>query len=176
MTIRVAKSRVRPCDHKDEQAKTIHPHDGIVRPAIRYDESGGNPPSEIDGTPSNGPGWTPRMARSSRLPSIWSAGVHITETRTKPRLQSRPKTQIAGRCEGAAGSLANLAPGRSPHPRSTIHGSRLPAISCDELRSGIYPPSSDPGKRPGPKMKGDVIVDRPTCPGGTGAPIKSAPD
>ena len=44
-------------------------------------------------------------------------------------------TGNAAECEGATGSLATLAPNRSPsHPRSTAHGSRLPAISRRELQ------------------------------------------
>jgi hypothetical protein len=150
--------------------------------AITCDESGGNLPSEIDG---NAIKWIRIDASHGEVFSLLStpdmerdlheAEVHITETRTKPRGSLGRKSRSLERCEGAAGSLATLAPGRGPsHPRSTSHGSRLPAISRSELRSGIYPRGSDLAS--GREKKGDVRVDRPTCHGGTGAPIKSAPD
>src|SRR5262249_8984115 len=45
---------------------------------------------------------------------------------------------IVGKCEGATGSLAIVAPHRGPsHPRSTVRGSRLPTISRGELRIDV---------------------------------------
>src|SRR5436305_514302 len=78
--------------------KQFIPHGGIVRPAITYDESGGNLRSEIDGTPSNGSGSTPRVVRSSRLRRY---GARLTRDRRsyhrdedETTRQSRPKIQM----------------------------------------------------------------------------------
>jgi hypothetical protein len=46
-------------------------------------------------------------------------------------------TSIVGKCEGATGSLAIVAPGHgSSHPRSIHHGSRLPAMPRGEPQVG----------------------------------------
>ena len=67
----------------------------------------------------------------------------ISEVADKPRpsVKKEPAGHRAGveKCEGAPGSLATLASDRGPsHPRSTPHGSRLPAISRGELQVDIY--------------------------------------
>jgi hypothetical protein len=62
--------------------KQFIPHDGIVRPAITYDESGGNLPSEIDGRRL---AWRDPPGYADMERDLHETGVHITETRTKPR-------------------------------------------------------------------------------------------
>ena len=51
--------------------------------------------------------------------------------------------------EGATGSLATLGPGRGPsHPRSTTHGSRLPAISRRGAASRVDVKLTTPKRAP----------------------------
>ena len=70
----------------------ISRHGSVAYVAIAYDETGGNLPNEIDG---NGVKWTRIEASHGEVFSLLSTadmerdlhetGVHITETRTKPR-------------------------------------------------------------------------------------------
>ena len=70
----------------------ISRHGSVAYVAVAYDETGGNLPNEIDG---NGVKWTRIEASHGEVFSLLSTadmerdlhetGVHITETRTKPR-------------------------------------------------------------------------------------------
>jgi hypothetical protein len=63
----------------------------------------------------------------------------LTDTLT----EDETRTLSAAKYEGAPGSLATLASGCGPsHPRSTAHGSRLPAIPAGSCKSvfGHYTP------------------------------------
>jgi hypothetical protein len=58
----------------------------------------------------------------------------LTDTLT----EDETRTLSAAKYEGAPGSLATLASGCGPsHPRSTAHGSRLPAISRREPQVSV---------------------------------------
>ena len=88
--------------------------------------------------------------------------------------QFRPKIQMTGKVRGRSRVTGNLsAESRPLAPQQHLHGSRLPAISRGELRSGIYPRGSTLAS--GREQKKRCYSCQTTCHGGTGAPINLPP-
>ena len=92
--------------------------------------------------------WSRGAAAAAELPAalrfpkrdVPQAPSELACLRPRQRLTPRKPPSPAGRrkCEGATGSLATLAPDRSPsHPPQHPHGSRLPTISRGELQVGV---------------------------------------
>jgi hypothetical protein len=73
----------------------------IAYVAVTYDENGGNLPSEIDGNKvewsridgSHGEVFL-LVSNAEMERDLHEAGIHITETRTKPRAQSSTSTRV----------------------------------------------------------------------------------
>jgi hypothetical protein len=79
-----------------------------------------------------------RRCRSRCDPSERTYGRPCLQRWTAVSLWPGRPRYFAEKCEGATGSLATVASDRGPsHPRSTAHGSRLPAISRREPQVGV---------------------------------------
>ena len=91
---------------------------------------------------------------------------------TSVKKESCPLLSGRRKCEGAPGSLATLASDRGPsHPRSTTHGSRLPAISRRGAASRLDDKLSTPKRAPQVTHRGTRVGvsrnERTHRPGGT---------
>src|ERR1700680_2919796 len=115
--------------------------------------------------------WSRGAAAAAELPAalrfpkrdVPQSPSELACLRPRQRLIPRKPPSPAGRrkCEGATGSLATLAPDRSPsHPPQHPHGSRLPTISRGELQVGVRHYTRSGLCQPHQKRKTPAVAER----------------